>query len=175
MYKVVGCIPRHNPFASTRYSASLLFPSQLWARRQLPSLDEILLMTSNAGAREMASKSIGFGQQAETDVAKRGLATVEKMFSPEFRNRLDALVPFSGLGENVMVRIVDKFVQELEANLKSRRVKIELTDGARKRLAAKGYDPAFGARPMRRIIYHTMPKRIGGKGRVWMHRQRPTI
>ena len=112
----------------------------------------ILIMTSNAGAREMAAKSIGFGSQTEMDVAQRGLKVVERTFSPEFRNRLDALVPFHGLGEPIMERIVDKFVHELEDMLKAKRVRIELTDAARKRLANKGYDPAFGARPMRRVI-----------------------
>ena len=112
----------------------------------------ILIMTSNAGAREMAAKSIGFGAQAEVDVAQRGLKAVERTFSPEFRNRLDAMVPFHGLGEPIMERIVDKFVTELEEMLKSKRVQIELTDAARKRLAVKGYDNAFGARPMRRVI-----------------------
>ncbi|GFM38402.1 ATP-dependent Clp protease ATP-binding subunit ClpA [Desulfovibrio psychrotolerans] len=112
----------------------------------------ILIMTSNAGAREMAAKPIGFGSVAEADVAGRGLREVEKTFSPEFRNRLDALVPFHGLSESVMLGIVDKFVGELEVQMKDKRVRIELTDAARKRLAHLGYDPAFGARPMRRVI-----------------------
>lgn len=112
----------------------------------------ILIMTSNAGAREMASKPIGFGAAVEVDVASRGLKEVEKTFSPEFRNRLDALVPFHGLSEEIMLGIVDKFVAELEAQMKDKRVRIELTDTARKRLAEAGYSPAFGARPMRRAI-----------------------
>jgi ATP-dependent Clp protease ATP-binding subunit ClpA len=112
----------------------------------------ILIMTSNAGAREMAAKSIGFGSQGKVDVAQRGLKAVERTFSPEFRNRLDAMVPFHGLGESIMERVVDKFVAELEEMLKAKRVRIELTDAARKRLATKGYDTAFGARPMRRVI-----------------------
>ncbi len=112
----------------------------------------ILIMTSNAGAREMASTPIGFGATKETDVAGRGLKEVEKTFSPEFRNRLDAMVPFHGLSESIMLGIVDKFVGELETRLKDKRVRISLTDIARKRLAEAGYDPAFGARPMRRVI-----------------------
>lgn len=112
----------------------------------------ILIMTSNAGAREMAAKPIGFGSSVEIDVAARGLKEVEKTFSPEFRNRLDALVPFHGLSEEIMLSIVDKFVAELESQMKDKRIRIELTDGARKRLAQMGYDPAFGARPMRRAI-----------------------
>jgi ATP-dependent Clp protease ATP-binding subunit ClpA len=112
----------------------------------------ILIMTSNAGAREMAAKAIGFGSVVETDVTSRGLKEVEKTFSPEFRNRLDALVPFHGLSEEIMLNIVDKFVAELEGQMKDKRVRIEMTDAARKRLAKLGYDPAFGARPMRRAI-----------------------
>jgi ATP-dependent Clp protease ATP-binding subunit ClpA len=112
----------------------------------------ILIMTSNAGAREMAAKAIGFGSVVETDVTSRGLKEVEKTFSPEFRNRLDALVPFHGLSEEIMLNIVDKFVAELEGQMKEKRVRIEMTDAARKRLAKLGYDPAFGARPMRRAI-----------------------
>ncbi len=74
------------------------------------------------------------------------------MFSPEFRNRLDAMIPFAGLTTPVMERIVDKFVLELEAGLKDRRVRLELTPAARVRLAEKGFEPAFGARPLRRVI-----------------------
>ena len=112
----------------------------------------ILIMTSNAGAREMAAKSIGFGAQTEVDVAQRGLKVVEKTFSPEFRNRLDAMVPFHGLAESIMEQIVDKFVAELEDMLKGKKVSIQLSAAARQRLAIKGYDAAFGARPMRRVI-----------------------
>jgi ATP-dependent Clp protease ATP-binding subunit ClpA len=114
----------------------------------------VLIMTSNAGAREMNSKSIGFsgfGKDAE-DMASKGLKAVERIFSPEFRNRLDALVPFSGLEPESMVLIVDKFIAELSAGLAERNVSITLSDAARQRLAEKGFDPAFGARPLRRVI-----------------------
>ncbi|WP_353120368.1 ATP-dependent Clp protease ATP-binding subunit ClpA [Nitratidesulfovibrio sp.] len=112
----------------------------------------VLIMTSNAGVREMSALSIGFGATAQEDVAGKGRKAVENMFSPEFRNRLDAMIPFAGLTTPVMERIVDKFVLELGAGLKDRRVRLELTPAARERLAEKGFEPAFGARPLRRVI-----------------------
>ncbi|MFV0420779.1 ATP-dependent Clp protease ATP-binding subunit ClpA [Oleidesulfovibrio sp.] len=112
----------------------------------------VLIMTSNAGAQEMAAKSIGFGDADVPDMAAKGLKAVEKLFSPEFRNRLDALVPFHNLSRDVMLQIVDKFVGELQQQMKDRRVTVRLSDKARERLAEKGYDPAFGARPMGRVI-----------------------
>ena len=112
----------------------------------------ILIMTSNAGAQDMARASIGFGEAAPDDAASKGLKAVEKTFSPEFRNRLDAMVPFKGLTPELMGRIVDKFVAELERNLAVKRVRIFLTPDARAWLAKKGYDPAFGARPLQRVL-----------------------
>ncbi len=115
----------------------------------------VLIMTSNAGAREMDAKSIGFagaGNAALTDAVSKGLKAVERIFSPEFRNRLDALVPFSGLAPETMAAIVDKFILELSAGLAERKVQLSLTGAARQRLAEKGFDPAFGARPLRRVI-----------------------
>ncbi len=112
----------------------------------------ILIMTSNAGAQDMAAKTIGFGGLDALDAAAKGLRVVEKLFTPEFRNRLDALVPFHNLSREVMLQIVDKFVEELQGQMKSRRVSLYLSNSARMRLAEKGYDPAFGARPMKRVI-----------------------
>ena len=112
----------------------------------------ILIMTSNAGAREMARSSIGFGEATPEDGASKGLKAVEETFSPEFRNRLDAMVPFKGLTPDLMGRIVDKFVGELEKSLAARKVKIILTPEAREWLAEQGYDPAFGARPLQRVL-----------------------
>lgn len=112
----------------------------------------VLIMTSNAGVREMSTSSIGFTSGGDGDVAAKGRKAVETLFSPEFRNRLDALVPFGSLSPEVMERIVDKFVREVERGLRERRVKLELTGAARKRLAEKGFEPAFGARPLRRVI-----------------------
>ena len=107
-----------------------------------------LIMTSNAGAREMASRAIGFTE------ARRGNGNqeIEKIFSPEFRNRLDEIVRFDTLPESVMERIVDKFVRELVEQLRERKIEIELRPAARTLLARKGYDPDFGARPLERLI-----------------------
>jgi len=112
----------------------------------------ILLMTSNAGAREMSKGNIGFKRDEESDRKDDALKAIEKLFSPEFRNRLDAVVPFSALSQEVMEMIVDKFVAELNEQLAERRVFVELTAAARSRLAELGFDPAFGARPMGRVI-----------------------
>ena len=112
----------------------------------------ILLMTSNAGAREMSSSSIGFGDMADQDRAGKGMKAIENLFSPEFRNRLDGIVTFNGLAPQTMERIVDKFVKEMEVQLMEKRVKLELSGTARTWLADKGYDPRFGARPLARLI-----------------------
>jgi ATP-dependent Clp protease ATP-binding subunit ClpA len=107
----------------------------------------ILIMTSNAGAREMARASIGFSGSR-----KSGRPEVERLFSPEFRNRLDEIVTFAALTPEVMGRVVDKFVAQLQAKLRERKVELELTPAARELLAEKGYDPDFGARPMARTV-----------------------
>jgi len=107
-----------------------------------------LIMTSNAGAREMASQAIGFSGGQVGDGSK----AVEKLFSPEFRNRLDEIVHFANLAPEVMGKIVDKFIAELDAQLLERKIKVELTPAARSRLAEKGYDKNFGARPLGRLI-----------------------
>ncbi len=107
-----------------------------------------LIMTSNAGAREMQTRAIGFTENMRGD----GMQAIEKTFSPEFRNRLDKIVRFDPLPSDVMHRIVDKFVAELQVQLDERKVKIELTDSARDRLAEEGYDKKFGARPLNRLI-----------------------
>ncbi len=107
-----------------------------------------LIMTSNAGAREMSSRAIGFTELRRGD----GSRELEKIFSPEFRNRLDEIVRFESLSPDVMKRVVDKFVAELEAQLRERKIVIELSPAARERLAEKGYEPDFGARPLARLI-----------------------
>jgi ATP-dependent Clp protease ATP-binding subunit ClpA len=112
----------------------------------------VVLMTSNVGAREMASAPIGFGSADSSDVSDRGLKAAEKLFSPEFRNRLDAIVQFHSLDQNVMEKVVDKYMEELNERSASRKVRLELTPRARKWLAEKGYDPAYGARPLSRLI-----------------------
>jgi ATP-dependent Clp protease ATP-binding subunit ClpA len=115
-----------------------------------------LIMTSNAGAREMASQAIGFVGRSAGD----GHREIERLFSPEFRNRLDEIVHFDSLAPEVMARVVDKFVKELEEQLQERRVRIELSPAARGWLAEKGYDPLFGARPMARVIQAELKDRI---------------
>jgi ATP-dependent Clp protease ATP-binding subunit ClpA len=107
-----------------------------------------LIMTSNAGAREMSSRAIGFTEARRGD----GSQEIEKIFSPEFRNRLDEIVRFDPLPEAVMERIVEKFVFELKDQLRERKIEIELRPAALARLARKGYDPDFGARPLARLI-----------------------
>jgi ATP-dependent Clp protease ATP-binding subunit ClpA len=109
----------------------------------------ILIMTTNAGAQEMAAVAIGFGDVSN---AEKGQKVLEKLFSPEFRNRLDAVVHFGALTNEAVERVVDKFMTELEGQLAQKRVQIELTAAARHWLAERGYDRTFGARPMARLI-----------------------
>jgi ATP-dependent Clp protease ATP-binding subunit ClpA len=109
----------------------------------------IVIMTSNAGAFEMDRTSIGFTTE---DHSGDGLEAIRKMFSPEFRNRLDAIVPFQALTPSVIESVVDKFVIELEGQLESKGVTLELTPEARTWLATEGYDAKMGARPMARVI-----------------------
>lgn len=111
----------------------------------------ILIMTSNAGAREMAKGSIGFSKDAK-DAEWKGKEAIEKLFSPEFRNRLDGIINFKPLSAENIRMVVDKFVGELNAQLAERRVKILLDEAGRGWLAEKGYDPVNGARPLARVI-----------------------
>ncbi|SDP13288.1 ATP-dependent Clp protease ATP-binding subunit ClpA [Desulforhopalus singaporensis] len=108
----------------------------------------IIIMTTNAGARELASKSIGF----VTSKKGKDTSAINKLFAPEFRNRLDAIVSFSSLDQEATEKVVDKLIGELESQLAEKRVTIKLTDNARRYLAKKGYDPDYGARPLRRLI-----------------------
>jgi ATP-dependent Clp protease ATP-binding subunit ClpA len=116
----------------------------------------VLILTSNAGSREMSAKAIGFGDEHDAAVRQastsKARAAVERVFSPEFRNRLDAIVTFRPLSPEAMERIVEKFVLQLEGQLAERHVAIALTPEARTWLAAKGYDPAYGARPLGRVV-----------------------
>jgi ATP-dependent Clp protease ATP-binding subunit ClpA len=112
----------------------------------------ILIMTSNAGSREMSATAIGFAGDHAKDTKSKGKQAIERLFSPEFRNRLDAIVNFNALTPEVMETIVEKFILELEAQLAERRVAIALAPAARVHLARKGYDPKFGARPLSRLI-----------------------
>src|SRR5262245_19051593 len=112
----------------------------------------VLLMTSNAGSREMSANAIGFAGDKARDAKSRGKQAIEKLFSPEFRNRLDAIVTFNPLSLETMETIVEKFILELEAQLRERRVAISLSPEARAYLAKKGYDATYGARPLARLV-----------------------
>ena len=121
----------------------------------------VLIMTSNAGSREMSSGSIGFAESGTTlhvqgvrqrASQQRSKHAIERVFSPEFRNRLDAIVSFGPLTPAVMETIVEKFILQLEAQLAERRVAITLEPEARAWLAEKGFDPVYGARPLARVI-----------------------
>jgi ATP-dependent Clp protease ATP-binding subunit ClpA len=123
--------------------------------RQADFRHSILIMTTNAGAQEMAAAAIGFGEPTNRDKGRKAL---ERLFSPEFRNRLDAVVTFAPLTPEAVERVVDKFVTALEAQLVGRRVTLELTPAARRWLAERGYDADFGARPMARLIEQRITK-----------------
>ena len=112
----------------------------------------ILILTSNAGSREASATPIGFGDDQASTARGRMKAAVERIFSPEFRNRLDAVVPFDPLTPATMETIVEKFILQLEAQLAERRVAIALDPAARAWLARKGYDPVYGARPLARVV-----------------------
>ncbi|UCD33024.1 MAG: ATP-dependent Clp protease ATP-binding subunit ClpA [Desulfobacterales bacterium] len=111
----------------------------------------VVMMTSNAGTREMSTPSIGFGDK-KYDTEDKGKKAVEKFFSPEFRNRLDDIIHFNALNEEIMKKVVDKFMKELKAQLVSKKVTINLSPDARTWLAINGHDPRYGARPLDRLI-----------------------
>ncbi|HXV25143.1 MAG TPA: ATP-dependent Clp protease ATP-binding subunit ClpA [Alphaproteobacteria bacterium] len=117
----------------------------------------ILIMTTNAGATELSKNAIGFGREKrEGD----DLEAINRLFTPEFRNRLDAIITFDSLSPEIVGRVVDKFVMQLEVQLADRRVSIELSEAARMWLAKKGYDPLFGARPLGRTIQEHIKKAL---------------
>jgi ATP-dependent Clp protease ATP-binding subunit ClpA len=115
----------------------------------------ILIMTTNAGAADMAKEAIGFERHTREGDDEEA---INRLFTPEFRNRLDAIIPFAALSSDTIQRVVDKFVIELEGQLADRGVMIELTDAARTWLGRKGYDPKMGARPLARIIQDFVKK-----------------
>jgi ATP-dependent Clp protease ATP-binding subunit ClpA len=115
----------------------------------------IIVMTTNAGAADMARASIGFTQQDNTT---DGMEAIKKLFSPEFRNRLDAVIQFNGLDETTIQRVVDKLLVELETQLEGKRVSVQLDDAARRWIAKTGYDPKMGARPMARVIQENIKR-----------------
>ncbi|GMM91777.1 ATP-dependent Clp protease ATP-binding subunit ClpA [Qipengyuania sp. MTN3-11] len=109
----------------------------------------VLIMTTNAGAADMARSGIGFGDVSKEDASEEA---VKRMFTPEFRNRLDAIVPFAYLGKSTVARVVDKFILQLELQLAEQNVDIQFDKESRAWLADKGYDRLYGARPMGRLI-----------------------
>ena len=115
----------------------------------------VLIMTSNAGAAELAKEAIGFGRDKREG---EDMAEIERMFSPEFRNRLDAVISFGALPKEVILQVVEKFVLQLEAQLMDRNVAIELTPEAAEWLAERGYDEKMGARPLARVIQEHIKK-----------------
>ncbi|MFN2338235.1 MAG: ATP-dependent Clp protease ATP-binding subunit ClpA [Gammaproteobacteria bacterium] len=135
----------------------------------------VLVMTTNAGASEMSRPSIGFRQQ---DHASDGMEAIKRLFTPEFRNRLDAIIQFNPLDATVITQVVDKFIFELEAQLQDKGVTIDVDESARLWLAERGYDPKMGARPMARVIQEHIKKplaeellfgRLVGGGEVHIH------
>jgi len=117
----------------------------------------ILVMTTNAGAEQMDRTSIGFTTQ---DHSSDGLEAIKRMFTPEFRNRLDAIVQFKALTPTTVTQVVDKFLIELEAQLEPKKVTLEVDEDGRQWLAKRGYDPKMGARPMARLIQENIKRRL---------------
>ena len=117
----------------------------------------VLVMTTNAGAQEAARASIGFTEQ---DHSSDAMETLKKMFTPEFRNRLDAIIAFSALSIEVIKTVVDKFLVELQAQLDGKKVELEVDESARDWIAREGYDEKMGARPMQRLIQEKIKRRL---------------
>ena len=115
----------------------------------------ILIMTTNAGAADMAKSAIGFGREVRVGEDEE---EVKRLFTPEFRNRLDAIIGFAALTPEIVARVVEKFVMQLEAQLADRNVTIELSSAAKEWLSERGYDPLYGARPLARVIQETIKK-----------------
>ncbi|HSI60364.1 MAG TPA: ATP-dependent Clp protease ATP-binding subunit ClpA [Ideonella sp.] len=117
----------------------------------------IIVMTTNAGAETMNKSTIGF-----TNSRERGdeMADIKRLFTPEFRNRLDAIVNFRSLDEEIILRVVDKFLLQLEQQLAEKKVEVAFSDALRKHLAKKGFDPLMGARPMQRLIQDTLRRAL---------------
>ena len=117
----------------------------------------IIIMTTNAGAEALNKSVIGFTTTRE---AGDEMADIKRLFTPEFRNRLDAIVSFKPLDEQIILRVVDKFLLQLEQQLAEKKVEVTFTDNLRKYLAKKGFDPLMGARPMQRLIQDTIRRAL---------------
>ncbi|MCW8092465.1 ATP-dependent Clp protease ATP-binding subunit ClpA [Alteromonas sp. ASW11-130] len=128
--------------------------------RKVDFRNVVMVMTTNAGVQETVRKSIGFRQQ---DHSHDALSEINKVFSPEFRNRLDGIIWFNHLDVEVILQVVDKFIIELQAQLDVKGVSLEVSQGARSYLAEKGYDKAMGARPMARLIKEEIKKELANE------------
>ena len=117
----------------------------------------IIIMTTNAGAEAMSKPNIGF---SNTRATGDEMADIKRLFSPEFRNRLDSIVHFAPLSKEVILRVVDKFLMQLEDQLHDKRVEVTFTDALRQHLAKTGFDPLMGARPMQRLIQDTIRRAL---------------
>jgi ATP-dependent Clp protease ATP-binding subunit ClpA len=117
----------------------------------------VLIMTTNAGAQEMSRSSIGFTHQ---DHSTDGMEVLKKMFTPEFRNRMDSIIQFDPLNPEVIKTVVDKFLVEVQVQLDDKKVLLDISDDAREWLATHGYDETMGARPMQRLIQSKIKKEL---------------
>ena len=128
--------------------------------RKVDFRNVVLVMTTNAGVQETVRKSIGFKQQ---DHSHDAMSEINKVFTPEFRNRLDGIIWFNHLDSEIILQVVDKFIIELQAQLDQKGVSLEVTSGARAYLAEKGYDKSMGARPMARLIKDELKKELANE------------
>jgi ATP-dependent Clp protease ATP-binding subunit ClpA len=117
----------------------------------------IIVMTTNAGAADLQRRSIGFSDNKQ---AGDEMQEIKRLFTPEFRNRLDSIISFAALNEDIILRVVDKFLISLEEQLHEKKVEAVFTDRLRKHLASEGFDPLMGARPMQRLIQDTIRKAL---------------
>jgi len=117
----------------------------------------VIIMTTNAGAEALTKRGIGF---TEAKVQGEEMEDIKRMFTPEFRNRLDSIISFRPLDEEIILRVVDKFLMELEEQLHQKKVDAIFTDELRQYLGKKGFDPLMGARPMQRLIQDTIRKAL---------------
>jgi len=128
--------------------------------RKVDFRNVVLVMTTNAGVQETIRTSIGFKQQ---DHSHDAMSEINKVFSPEFRNRLDSIIWFNHLDTDVILQVVDKFIIELQAQLDTKGVSLEVSPAARAHLAEKGYDKSMGARPMSRLIQESLKKELANE------------
>jgi len=125
--------------------------------RKVDFRNVILVMTSNAGAENISRSSMGFTQQ---DHSLDTMKAIENVFTPEFRNRLDGVIQFKALDENIIISIVDKFLIRLEVQLQEKKVTLIVDDKAKRWLAKTGHDPVMGARPMERLIQEKIKREL---------------